>query len=243
MLMAIDRDAIVRDTLAGMGSRADSLVPPTSRFFARESAGRVPFGRPAAVKLLRAQGWRRTDGLWERPGVEGPVSVELVTVDQATNPIAYGVAERVAAYWETLGLKVRLQPLAAENLVADKLVPGSFDAAIVDLSMGTEPDLLPLLASSQAVDGGSNISGYQSTTLDALLEKASLPASEEVRRERMALLEAGLAEELPILPVIYADYVYVVRDTVSGVQPREITDASDRFWDVLTWRVAEPAGS
>jgi ABC-type transport system substrate-binding protein len=239
--MSIDRDAIVRDTLGGMGSRADSLVPPTSAVFDREAAAEVPFSRPEAVKLLRSQGWRRTDGVWDRPGVPGAVSVELVTVDEATNPTAYAVAERVAAYLETLGLKVQLQPLPVENLVADKLVPGSFDAAVVDLTMGPDPDIEPLLASSQAVDGGSNISGYQSAALDKLLAEARLPGTDEEHRARMAALEAGLARELPILPLVYADYVYVVRDSVAGPQPREITEASERFWDVLTWRVAEPA--
>ena len=242
LLLAIDRDAIVRDVLGGMGSRADSLVPPTSWAFDQKAAGRVPFSRPQAVKDLRAAGWRRTDSRWDRPGVDGAVSLELVTVDEATNPVAYAVAERVAAYWETLGLEVRLQPLPVQDLVSDKLVPGSFDAAVVDLNMGVDPDIYPLLASSQAVDGGSNISGYQSAALDPLLEKARLPASAGVRKERMAALQAALAKELPILPLVYADYVYVVRDTVHGPRPREIAEPSDRFWDVLTWRLAEPAG-
>jgi hypothetical protein len=58
----------------------------------------------------------------------------------------------------------------------------------------------------------------------------------------MAALQAALAKDLPILPLVYADYVYVVRDTVDGPRPREIAEPSERFWDVLTWRVAEPAG-
>ena len=242
LLLALDRDAIVRDVLGGMGSRADSLVPPTSWVFDKKAAGRVPFGRPQAVKELRAAGWRRVESRWYRPGVDSAVSVELVTVDEATNPVAYAVAQRVAAYWETLGLEVRLQPLPVQDLVSDKLVPGSFDAAVVDLNMGVDPDIYPLLASSQAVDGGSNISGYQSAALDPLLEKARLPASADVRKERMATLQAALAKELPILPLVYADYVYVVRDTVDGPRPREIAEPSERFWDVLTWRLAEPAG-
>jgi peptide/nickel transport system substrate-binding protein len=242
LLLAIDRQAIVRGVLEGMGSAADSLVPPTSWAFNRQAAGGVPFSRTEAVKLLRAAGWQRIAGEWNRPGVAGAVSVELVTVDAATNPLSYAVAERVAAYWQTLGLKVRLQPLPVENLVTDKLVPGSFDAAVIDLTMGPDPDIYPLLASSQAVQGGSNISGYQSTNLDPLLEQARLPAGREARQARMAALEAALAKELPILPLVYADYVYLVRDTVSGPTPREISDPSERFWDVLTWRVAESAG-
>ena len=40
-------------------------------------------------------------------------------------------------------------------------------------------------------------------------------------------------------PLAFADEVVVVHDTVEGPAPRQVTDASDRFWDVLTWRLAD----
>ena len=36
----------------------------------------------------------------------------------------------------------------------------------------------------------------------------------------------------------FQDEVVLVRDTVDGPMIRQVSDRSDRFWDVLTWRLA-----
>jgi len=103
--------------------------------------------------------------------------------------------------------------------------------------MGLEPDLYPLLASSQVRASGSNLSGYQDATLDALLEAARAPGTPEIRAAAWKALLAGLAERLPILPLVWSDEVVLVRG-VEGMTPRLLADPGDRFWDVLAWRLA-----
>jgi hypothetical protein len=41
-----------------------------------------------------------------------------------------------------------------------------------------------------------------------------------------------------VLPIAFADEVVVVKSTVQDVVPQPVGDPSDRFWDVLTWRLA-----
>ena len=57
--------------------------------------------------------------------------------------------------------------------MAEKLRKGEFAAAVVDISIGHDPDLYPLLASSQTQTGGLNVAGVQDAALDALLALAS----------------------------------------------------------------------
>jgi peptide/nickel transport system substrate-binding protein len=242
LLLAVDRDRLVNDVAGGMASRADSLVPPTSWAFDPGASPVVQYSRTAAAKELQAAGWRRSGSAWDRPGADGAVSFELVTLDEATNPIDFAVAQDLAAAWKVMGLRVTVTPVTAAQMVSERLSPGKFDAAIVDLNLGLEPDLYPLLDSQQAISGGSNIAGYQSAALDPLLENARRVGSEAARRKRFSELQAELAKELPILPLFYADYTYVVRTTVVGPEPREISSPSERFWDVITWRTAEPVG-
>ena len=42
-----------------------------------------------------------------------------------------------------------------------------------------------------------------------------------------------------MLPLAFADESIVIRDTVEGPAVRQVADQADRFWDVLTWRLAE----
>jgi peptide/nickel transport system substrate-binding protein len=242
LLMAVDRDTLLDDVAGGMASRADSLVPPTSWAFDPGASPVVQYSRTAAAKELQAAGWRRSGSAWDRPGADGAVSFELVTLDRATNPVDFEVAQHLAAAWKVMGLRVTVTSVTAAEMVSERLSPGRFDAAIVDLNLGLEPDLYPLLFSQQAISGGSNIAGYQSTALDPLLENARKVGSAAARKKRLSALQAELAKELPILPLFYADYTYVMRNTVVGPVPREISSPSERFWDVITWRTAEPVG-
>ncbi len=242
LLRAINRDALVQNQLGGLGVRADSLVPPGSWAFSATSAGHVAYDTKAAAADLVAAGWKRSGSGWLRPGSTTKVTIELLTVDAATNPLDAAIAAQVATAWKRIGLPVRLVTVSADQLVSGRLVPGKYDAAVVDLNVGLDADLYPLLASSQAPVGGSNLSGFQSPKLDKLLEAARTYASQATRARRVAAVEADLASEMPILPIAYTDYAYVVRNTVQGPSSTLISDPGERFWDVLTWRIATPPG-
>jgi peptide/nickel transport system substrate-binding protein len=243
LLLAIDRDALVAQVLDGLGTRATTLIPPSSWAYAPTSAGNVPHDTSAAVKELRAAGWLRSGAGWLRPGAKGRVTIELLTLDRVTNPVVYAAAAQVAADWKQIGIAVRLTPLTADQIVSQRLVPGTYDAAIVDMNVGLDADLYPLLASTQVLRGGSNLSGYQSTKLDGLLEAArAWTTSQATRQKRLAAVQAELATSLPVLSLVYADYLYLVRSDVQGPAPRLIADPGERYWDVLTWRLAKPAG-
>ena len=242
MLESIDRTSIMSQLLGGTGYLADSLVPPFSWAFDAKAAGHVSYNRTAAAKELEAAGWKKSKGAWFRPGSKQAVAVELLTLNKATNPLDYAIAQDVAAAWRSMGLRVTLTPLSASELAQRRLVPGKFDAAVIDLNLGLDPDLYPLLSSTQAVEGGSNVSGYQSAKLDPLLEAARQYASQSQRVKRFAALEKELAVEMPILPLFYTSYLYLVRSNVQGPAVNAVASGSDRFWNVLTWRTAEPAG-
>jgi hypothetical protein len=42
-----------------------------------------------------------------------------------------------------------------------------------------------------------------------------------------------------VLPVAFRDELFVVRNKLSGPVVRQVADPGDRFWDVLTWRLAD----
>ena len=106
------------------------------------------------------------------------------------------------------------------------------------MSIGHDPDLYPLLASSQTQTGGLNVIGLQDASLDKLLEAARQPGTIETRRAAFTALQTQLSAGTYVLPIAFADEVVVVRSSVQQVVVQPVGDASDRFWDVLTWRLA-----
>ncbi len=236
LLAAIDRQAIVRDVLGGDGSVADALVPPTSWAYDGEAARVVAFDQSAAVKSLQDAGWSKIDGAWAAPRAKAPYELQLLSVPATANPRLAAMATAVRDAWTELGFKVTLVEKPAAELAAD-LHGGTFTAAVLDIMMGLEPDLYPLLASSQVRNPGSNLTGFQDAKLDELLESARKPAEPADRVGAWKALLAGIGGRIPMLPLTWGEESMFV-DGVEGITPTLIGDTGDRYWDVLAWRLA-----
>ena len=59
------------------------------------------------------------------------------------------------------------------------------------------------------------------------------------RTARLASLQARLRERTYMLPLVFRDDYTVFRDTVIGPESRPVGTSGDRYWDVLTWRLAD----
>jgi len=237
LLEAIDRNTILSGVLADFATRADSLVPPTSQFAGASPPTVVPYDPAKARAALVRAGWKQGTSSWTPKGAGAPLTIEVLCPEQSANPVAYATAAAVVDSWQLIGLDATLAPTPAAELLGQRLRPGGFEAVVVPLAIGLDPDLYPLLASSQTRTGGFNVSGLQDPSLDKLLAAARAPGSDAARLAAWKALEARLDAADYLLPLAFRDEVVVVRDTVTGPTTRPIGASGDRFWDVLTWRL------
>ncbi len=238
LLAAIDRTALIDDVFGGAATRADSLVPPSSWAFDQKSSKAVKFNLKQATADFKAAGWKHLPGGWAVAGSKKPYQMELISPDKATNPTAMAAAEAVAAAWRKFGLQTTVTGLPPAEFVQERLRAGKFQAAAIDVNIGLDPDLYPLLASTQVTKGGSNFTGIQDVNLDRDLIHARAPGTDAARKAAYAKLQARLASKNYILPLAFRDELVVMSDRLSGPVIRELGDPSDRFWDVLSWRLA-----
>jgi peptide/nickel transport system substrate-binding protein len=239
LLAAIDRAGVIASAFAGSAATATGPIPPSSPMFDASADPLVVYDPKAAAKVLETADWTKKDDGWYPPKAKEPLAIEVLSPTMGTNPGLYAAAEQVVADWTALGLTATHVPLPPGEFVNERLVTGDFQVAVVDLSIGLDPDLYPLLASSQTLTGGSNIIGLQDPGLDALLAKARAPGTEAERMAAYKALQQQLAKGRYLLPLAFADEVVVAHDVLEGPVVRQVIDRSDRFWDVLTWRLAD----
>ena len=189
LLEAIDRRRIITDAFAMAARPATGPIPPASALFDPTADPPVPYDVDAAKAALKAAGWTQAADGWHLPGAKTPIVIELLSLDQASNPAAYTAAVGVTRDWTALGLSVIHRALPPAQFVTGRLASGDFSAAVGDVTVGLDPDLYPLLASSQTVTGGSNIIGLQDPALDGLLVAARGPGTDEVRKAAYSRLE------------------------------------------------------
>jgi len=238
LLEAIDRVRLSSDAFAAAAAVSSGPIPPSSSMFDPTADPPVAYNPAAAEAALRKAGWTKASDGWRLPKVKAPLAVELVSPDQVSNPAAFAAAEAVTRDWSALGLAVTHVALAPGDFVTGRLATGKFQVAVGDVQVGLDPDLYPLLASSQTVTGGSNIIGLQDPALDKLLVAARGASTDASRLSAYSALQVALAKARYLLPLAFADESIVVRDTVEGPSVRQVADPADRFWDVLTWRLA-----
>lgn len=239
LLQAVDRNRLVSTILAGLGSRADSLIPPSSPMFDAAVSKEIAFDVAAARKALTDAGWKTSDAGWIPKGETDALVIELLSPEELANPVAYGIAAAMVEAWRGIGLAVRHVPLPASELIGDRLTRGEFQVAVLPFAIGLDPDVYPLLAASQTRTGGSNVIGLQDPDLDKLLVAARTPTADDARIAAYRALQERLAARTYLLPLAFRNEYVVLRDTVVGPQQRPVATSGDRYWDVLTWRLAD----
>ena len=238
LLAAIDRPQIVANAFALSAGMATSVIPPSSFLFDRTADAPATYDPASAQMALLKAGWTsRADG-WHLPNAKSPLEIELLSPDRESNPAAFRTAEIVTGDWRAIGLTVTHVPLPPGEFTTGRLRTGKFSAAVGDVTIGLDPDLYPLLASSQTVTGGSNVIGLQDPVLDTLLRAARGPGTRLERTAAYSALQKQLEKGHYVLPLAFAYESIVVRDTLHGASVNQVADPADRFWDVLTWRLA-----
>jgi peptide/nickel transport system substrate-binding protein len=239
LLEALDRSRIRTVAYGDLASAADGLIPPTSWAFDPTAAPPVQRDLKAAAKSLTTAGWTKAKDGWHAPTTTAPTTLELLIPDRSASPVLFAVGSQVAADWRALGFTVNAVEIDPAQLAADRLRTGTFTAAIVQIAVGHDPDLYPLLASTQTQTGGANVFGLQDPTLDDLLEAARRPGADTARKAAFAAVEKRLGDASYILPIAWPDTVVVASNRVQGTANRPVSDGSERFWDVLDWRLAD----
>jgi ABC-type transport system substrate-binding protein len=237
LVEVVGRSAIIRDVLGGLATEASSPIPPTSWAFNAAASAAVPFDRAGAAADLRKAGWRKVGGAWAPPGSKTPLKLTVISVDTATNQVVRRTAAAVVASWKSFGFKVSFKNLPPAD-IATQLQAGSFSVAILDVNVGLDPDLYPLFASSQATSKGSNVIGVQDQALDAKLAAARAPGSLAARQKAYRALQAYLSQAQLMPALFFRDEPVVLSNRVVGPTPNPLGGPGDRFWDVLTWRLA-----
>jgi peptide/nickel transport system substrate-binding protein len=237
LLAAIDRAALLSTVLENRGSVADLPIPDWSAAYDASAASPTLYSPAAAENGLTGAGWKRSASGWTAPNGTSTYTLDLLTPDAAGNAYAFSTAQSVAASWTAIGLDVTVDAVPVATYL-NRLNAGDFVAAAVDFNVGLDPDLGPLLLSSQVGGGGSNVAGVQDRTLDQLILAARKAVDPVGRQNAVSAVEKYISGSVPILPLVFRDYDFVISGRLRNVFGVDIANPSSRYWDVIDWRLA-----
>lgn len=230
ILYGIDRTKILRDMAYGQGKVANSPILPGTWAYS-DSAKKYEFNPSKAASMLDAAGWKLgPDGIREKEGMKFRFAF-LTDDDRRRIRIGEEVSRELAA----LGIKADLQASGSTGLIQNFVVPRKFDAALMGLVMGVDPDPYVIWHSSQNKANGFNFVSLSNKKVDELLEKARQTSNIGERRRIYGEFQNIFADELPSLLLYYPTYYYYVDKGLNGVSLGNLFEASDRFRQITQW--------
>ncbi len=233
LLMGINRQRLIDRVMDGQAILADGpILPGTWAYY--EGIEHIPFNPDEAVRILKqaeytipAEGGnvRSKDGI--------AMTFELVHPDQEPY---ISLAEQIQSDWARLGIGVTLKGVPYEDLVANYLETGNYQAALADLNLGHTPDPDPYPFWHQAqINEGQNYSRWNDRQASEYLEQARVEVDQAERARRYRNFQVRFTDQMPALPLFYMVQSYGVDQQVQGVRVGALFDLSDRFNNVKEW--------
>lgn len=220
MLMAIDREAIVKNIWQGQGKVADSVLLPSQ--FAYKAQPLIPYDPKGARALLEQSGWDFNFTV-KFLGTQGAFTADKAFIEASVDML------------RQIGVKIDLQVLAdyssfvqiVTNREPDNLA--KWDMTITSLTMQPQP-----ARRMWNIFGPDDVlAHYDSPELDALLDAQLFDVNDATRSKTLMEIQRVAVDECALGPMGFQNYTIGWRKELKGVKitPLEGWDLRDAWLD------------
>ena len=248
LALAIDRQKLAQDVFRG-------AVNPIASIFS-ETIFSPPKPLPAedrarAGEILDALNWKMgEDGLRHRitiNKIKKKVGRKTVIEEEKKDEILgfvltavdynknQAVAEFLRDGWRKIGVKAEIRIISDNVLKKDLLRPRDFDALLYGEILGRDLDPFSFWHSSQAGEGGLNLSAYANRELDQLLEQARKSIDRDGRAEKYKAVDEILSRDNPAIVLWTPIYYFAAARAARGINIAVMSEPRDRYLGIVEW--------
>jgi len=237
--VAVDGENIVNEVLHGYGTALYGPLPPGSLGFTKHKEEEL-VGSPKerAEEILETAGWKKDEesGIRQKKTKKGTqeLTFSLSTSDAQD---LRRTADILKILWEELGASVEVKVFKSGDLNQNVIRPRTYDALFFGEIIGRESDPFAFWHSSQRNDPGLNIALYTNITTDKLLEEGREISDAEERTKIYQQFQDEVIKDMPFVPIYSPDFIYIIPNTIKGIEVGTITVPSERFLDVHNWHI------
>jgi ABC-type transport system substrate-binding protein len=150
------------------------------------------------------------------------------------------IATDIRNQWQQLGFDVSVESVS-EDVLYERLATGDFQAAVVTLPIGSDPDVYRYWHAGQA-GNAQNYGRVNNNEVAELLESARGDNNGLNRTMVYEQFQERFAEQAIAIPLYYPLYTLVTRNHIEGVKLGFLGTSADRFRNIQDWRPASLAG-
>ena len=241
MDLAIDKERIVREVLAGYGVIIDDPIPPNMLAYQKLNQGNIAHQENLvkAQNILAKDGWKiGSSGFLEKKitqkGKKATTTLEF-SISTGNAPELAQSAELLRQDLTTLGMKVDVKTFEIGNLNQNVIRPRKYDALLFGQIINSESDLYAFWHSSQRKDPGLNVAMYTNAKVDKILEGAFVTIDEKSRIKKYIQFEDEIKKDMPAVFLYSPNFIYITSKNLQGLNTDHISAPADRFLNAYLW--------
>ena len=148
------------------------------------------------------------------------------------------IAEEIANQWRERGVKLTIERLPEAEFIS-RLTKRDYDIVLFGQNLGYNLDAYSFWHSSEAREGGNNLSNLKLSAVNSRLEQIRSSFDSTERRKRLADLREVLSEEVPAIMLYTPTYSYAMDKKMRGFNLGRIALKRDRLANLPNWYLRE----
>lgn len=230
---AIQKDLIIDAVLNGKGQVVHGPVLPGYPGY-NPNIEQYAYDPNHAKELLDTAGW--TEGSdFMRHDADG--NNLTITITTANTPELIQVAERIASFWQTIGVQTTIDAQDISTLQTESIRGRTYDVLLFGEIIGFDPDPYPFWHSSQISASGFNLSNFKNADADTVLTEARKTADQDIKAQKYIHFQNILVAEMPAIFLYTPHYTYPVSKHITVVAPQHIIHPAHRFATIHEWYI------
>jgi peptide/nickel transport system substrate-binding protein len=186
-----------------------------------------------AQELLKDAGYTKNESNGYFEAEDGKLLT--LTVSYLGNSVNQELMNTLVELLEEEGVIVNLEPLTYSQLTQEILATRNFEVLMYEIEVTVDPDQYNLWHSLQKDYPNLNLSGYEFSRVDILLEEGRRELDREERKKDYALIQKYLIQDTPAIFLYRPSYIYVVRDIIEDIEYEDIVRLEDIYRDISNW--------
>lgn len=136
--------------------------------------------------------------------------------------------------WQKAGIKLNIELYDVATL-QEKISAKDYDLLLFGQGLGYNLDLYGFWHSTQAGEGGLNLSNYKSFAVDTMIEQIRATFDEDEKDALLKKMAGIIQDDIPAIFLYRPVYYYASDNKVQGIELDNMAFASDRFCRLNEW--------
>ncbi len=230
--LLIDKERLLEESGIG-GVVAHGPISPKSWAF-NDSLDFVGYEPERATEILDSLGFVKDsrDEFFVSKDDEKIFSMELSFFE---NDINLKFVNLLQQFLQEEGVLLKLKPLTFDQVVRETLPTRNFELLLFEIEVTVDPDQYNLWHSLRIDYPMLNISGYEYTRVDILLERARSNMDMEERKGDYFLFQKYLLDDSPVVFLYHPKAYFIMRKNLGGFNFENISSPSQRYENIHEW--------